>query len=180
MLDVSSYVVEWRWMKNEWRFGKIRCLKIRWLFVFEEPARRLGQGYAAVSICTLLAWTLTTVMALARHPAVPWRREDMTRKWRNQNIQNIQNIELFEKYFFLNILLFMCKLFLAFHFLFYLWNIKEATCRLFTGRLVTWQTFSMLWTFRVQTCQDPSMSRLSPLNNDFRMTSTEGRGVAIL
>lgn len=36
----------------------------------KEPALRLGQGYAVISVCTLLAWTLTAVMALARHPVV--------------------------------------------------------------------------------------------------------------
>eukprot|EP00913_Durusdinium_trenchii_P031176 g29192.t1 len=34
------------------------------------PAPRLGQGYAAVSVLTLVSWTLCAVMALARHPAV--------------------------------------------------------------------------------------------------------------
>lgn len=36
----------------------------------KEPAPRLGQGYAVISVCTLLAWTLTAIMALARHPLV--------------------------------------------------------------------------------------------------------------
>lgn len=36
----------------------------------KEPAPRLGQGYAVISMCTLLAWTLTAIMALARHPLV--------------------------------------------------------------------------------------------------------------
>ncbi|CAK9114605.1 unnamed protein product [Durusdinium trenchii] len=36
----------------------------------KEPAPRLGQGYAAVSVLTLVSWTLCAVMALARHPAV--------------------------------------------------------------------------------------------------------------
>ena len=36
----------------------------------QEPAPRLGQGYAVISVCTLLAWTLTAIMALARHPLV--------------------------------------------------------------------------------------------------------------
>lgn len=38
--------------------------------MLQEPAPRLGQGYAVISVCTLLAWTLTAIMALARHPLV--------------------------------------------------------------------------------------------------------------
>lgn len=37
----------------------------------KAPAPRLGQGYAAVSLLTLLAWSVASVMALARHPAAP-------------------------------------------------------------------------------------------------------------
>ena len=41
----------------------------------QESAPRLGQGYAVISVCTLLAWTLTAIMALARHPLVTCRHK---------------------------------------------------------------------------------------------------------
>lgn len=36
----------------------------------KEPAPRLGQGYAVMSVLTVIAWIITSILALARHPAV--------------------------------------------------------------------------------------------------------------
>ena len=38
----------------------------------KEPAPRLGQGYAVMSVLTVIAWIITSILALARHPAVTW------------------------------------------------------------------------------------------------------------